>query len=109
MGDSGLSTLSFLDRQRVKVLEDQILDLVTIFDSLYDTLSRLQQQCRRHCAGDACPDCTCSNIIEELEEQMHDVQLNLKKVDLLHKRAQGTAQLVCYTKQWQNNNFLTRR
>ena len=88
------SAVKFLDRQRLKLLEDKILDLMTIFEGLYNTLSGLQQQCRSHCTQALCRDCTCFSIISELEEQMHDVQINLKKVDILHKRAQGTSQLV---------------
>lgn len=86
--------LNFIDRQRMQMIIDKVLDLVIIFESLYNTLSKLQSQCRLHCLGDRCRDCSCSNTIEELGEQMHEAQVNLKKVDILHKRAQGTAQLV---------------
>ncbi|KAE8443567.1 hypothetical protein EG329_001729 [Mollisiaceae sp. DMI_Dod_QoI] len=61
--------VNFVDRQRLKMIEDKVLDLVIIFES-------------------------CSSTIEELEEQMHEAQVNLKKADILHKRAQGTAQLL---------------
>jgi len=36
----------------------------------------------------------CSRTIEELGEQMDETQVNLKKVEILHRRAQGTAHLV---------------
>jgi len=32
--------------------------------------------------------------MEELEEQMNETQVNLKKVEVLHKKAQGTAHMV---------------
>lgn len=86
--------LNFIDRQRMQMIIDKVLDLVIIFESLYNTLSKLQRQCKLHCLGDRCKDCSCSSTIEELEEQMHEAQVNLKKVDILHKRAHGTAQLV---------------
>jgi hypothetical protein len=76
------------------MIEDKVLDLVIIFESLYNTLSKLQRQCQRHCMGNRCVDCICANTAEEIEEQMHEAQVNLKKADVLHKRAQGTAQLV---------------
>jgi hypothetical protein len=88
--------VNFVDRQRLKMIEDKVLDLVIIFESLYNTLSKLQRQCRNHCLGNDCVDCICPSIVEELEEQMHEAQVNLKKADILHKRAQGTAQLVCH-------------
>jgi hypothetical protein len=86
--------VNFIDRQRLKMIEDKVLDLVIIFESLYNTLSKLRRQCEVHCMGDACVGCACWSTIEELEEQMHEAQVNLKKADVLHKRAQGTAQLV---------------
>jgi hypothetical protein len=87
-------TISFVDRQKLKLIEDKILNLVIIFESLYGTLSKLKHQCKSHCLEKHCMDCTCSSTIDEFEEQMHEVQVNLKKADVLHKRAQGTAQLV---------------
>lgn len=74
--------------------EDKILDLVIIFESLYNTLSKLHLQCRNHCMGAKCVDCNCLAVLEDFEDQMHDVQLNLKKADVLYKRAQSTAKLV---------------
>jgi hypothetical protein len=87
--------VNFVDRQRLKMIEDKVLDLVIVFESLHNTLSKLIRQCQSHCLGKACADCSCIITIEELEEQVHEVQVNLKKADVLHKRAQGTAQLVC--------------
>ena len=75
--------------------EDKILDLVIIFESLHNTLSKLHMQCRNHCMGSDCKDCNCAMVLEEFEDQMHEVQLNLKKAEILYKRAQGTAKLVC--------------
>lgn len=76
------------------MIEDKVLDLIVIFESLYNTLSRLQRQCKTHCLDDLCADCMCPSIIEEFGEQMHEAQVNIKKAEILHKRAQGTAQLV---------------
>jgi hypothetical protein len=87
-------TINFVDRQKLKMLEDKILNLVIIFESLYSTLSKLKHQCKSHCLEKHCMDCICSSTIDEFEEQMHEAQVNLKKADVLHKRAQGTAQLV---------------
>jgi hypothetical protein len=83
-----------MDRQRLKKTEDKVLDLMIIFESLYNTISKLQQQCKLHCIPNQCRNCKCSNIIEEFEEQMADVQVNLRKVKVLYKRVRGTAHLV---------------
>ena len=85
---------TFLDRQRLQLMEDKILDLVVIFDSLLDTILRLKLQCQKHCRDDACVDCRCMAINDNFEQLEYDIQLNLKKIDTLYKRAQGTTQLV---------------
>ena len=97
--------INFIDRQRLKITEDKILDLVIIFESLYNTLSKLHIQCRNHCLGNNCKDCNCASTLDELGDQMHDVQLNLKKADILYKRAQSTAKLVRIEQRY-NKNFL---
>jgi hypothetical protein len=86
--------LNFLDRQRIKAVEDKILDLEIIFDSLFDTLSKLVRQSRRFCLGQHHEHCTCALIIEDFEEQMNVVRLNIKRTEILHKRVQGIAQIV---------------
>ena len=87
--------LSFLDRQRIKRTEDKILDREIIFDSLLDTLSKLRELWSRDCLCESPVDCTCSFLIMELEEQMSEVRLNMKRVQVLHKRVQSIAQIVC--------------
>lgn len=94
--------INFVDRQRLKMTEDKILDLVIIFESLYNTLSKLHLQCRNHCMGGDCIDCGCTAILKEFEDQMHDVQLNLKKADVLFKRAQSTAKLLSDLLEYEN-------
>jgi hypothetical protein len=92
--DSGIE---FLDRQRMRMIEDKILDLIVIFESLQDTLSQLQRHCRRQCRGPRlCENCKCTTTIEELKDQMRVTQFNLKRVEVVYKRAQSTTQLVCY-------------
>lgn len=88
--------INFVDRQRLKMMEDKVLDLMIIFESLYNTLSMLQTQCQKHCLDPGCQDCTCQSTIEELEEQKHEAQVNLSKVRILQKRAQATAHLVSW-------------
>lgn len=88
--------INFVDRQRLKMMEDKVLDLMIIFESLYNTLSMLQTQCQKHCLDSGCQDCTCQSTIEELEEQKHEAQVNLSKVRILQKRAQATAHLVSW-------------
>ncbi|PVH74785.1 hypothetical protein DL98DRAFT_19703 [Cadophora sp. DSE1049] len=86
--------INFIDRQRLKMIEDKILDLKIVFESLYNTVTKLQRQCQIHCQGSGCSQCVCDNIVEEFEEQRHEIQVNMKKADILYQRGQGTAQLL---------------
>ena len=90
--------VSFLDRQRLQLLEYRIIDLVVVFESMLDTLARLKLQCEKHHweGGPCLSDCSCAATSENFEELEHDVQLNLKRADTLHKRAQGTTQLASF-------------
>jgi len=86
--------LSFLDRQRTKRIEDKILDLQVMLDSLLDTLSKLRGQWARNCLCNSPADCACALLIEELEEQMSEARLQMKRAEILHKRVQGITQIV---------------
>ncbi|KAH7317939.1 hypothetical protein BKA65DRAFT_515468 [Rhexocercosporidium sp. MPI-PUGE-AT-0058] len=84
----------FLDRQRLKATEDKILDLKIVFDCLRNTVSHLIRQCQSNCLRMLCVDCRCLEMIEELEEQIGDIKMNIKRTEVLHTRAQATAQLI---------------
>ena len=88
------TTIRFLDRQRLTNLEDKVLDLITIFESLINTISSLKHQCQIHCRQEYCRDCRCASIIEELGVQMYDAEILLKKVEVLYKRSQAKARLL---------------
>jgi hypothetical protein len=87
-------TVNFIDRQKLKFIEDKILDLQIIFESLQNTVTKMQRQCKVHCMAEKCKRCTCSSIVEELEEQRYEIDVNFKKSETLLKRARGTAHLV---------------
>jgi hypothetical protein len=88
------------------MIEDKILDLVLVFESLQHTLSKIQRQCQFHCVPERCSSCTCSRIIDEFEEQIDEVQVNLKKAEVLHRRSQGTAHLVSISITFGTQNIL---
>jgi len=88
------TTIKFLDRQRLTHLEDKILDLITILESLFNTLSSLKRQCLIHCVQKDCENYRCDAIVEELGVQMHDAEILMKKVDVLYKRSQAKARLL---------------
>ena len=61
-------------------MEDKVLDMIIIVETVYNMLSKLQKQCQNHCLLGRCVNCTCSRTFEELEKHMHEVQVNFKKM-----------------------------
>lgn len=102
-GDEKLSPLvnfpiNFQDRQRLKVLEDRVLDLKIIFDSLLHTIECIKRQCskahKRDCEQCDSESCDFEGIGAEFEEQIQEVKVNQNKIETLQLRVQGTAGLV---------------
>ncbi|CAG8978317.1 hypothetical protein HYALB_00005903 [Hymenoscyphus albidus] len=98
--------VKFIDRQKLKKIEDQVLDLITVFESSQNTLLRLQRQYKIHCVPERCLECICSMVIEEFEEQICEIRENLKKVEVLHQRVQGTAHLLSDILDYENSQAL---
>lgn len=83
--------ITFEDRQILKVVEDQVLDLFTIFDSAVDTIQTISQEYQSTAPFvEWNPDCIASSLRDSLRE----VELYQKKAATLHKTVQGTASLV---------------
>jgi len=87
-------TPNFVDRQKMKMIENKVLDLLVILESLRNTLYMLKRRCENQCLGMECENCTCGRISEELEERILENQIDLRIAKVLLKRAQGMAQLV---------------
>ena len=79
------------------MIEDKILDLKIIFGSLSHTLSRLKKQCQVSCVEGLCVTrgCVCPNAVDDLDEQLQEIEVNMEQIEVLHRRAQATAQIVC--------------
>jgi hypothetical protein len=87
-------TPDFVDRQKMKMIENKILDVLVILESLRNTFSMLKHRCENQCLGTECKDCTCRRISEELEERILETQIDLRIAKVLLRRAEGMAQLV---------------
>ncbi|KAH7386569.1 hypothetical protein BKA64DRAFT_646116 [Cadophora sp. MPI-SDFR-AT-0126] len=99
---NGHLTMPFLDRQRLKMIEDKILDLKIIFDSLLNTIKRLRRQCEIGYLKGMPSEFLVHSIIDDLEEQMQEIELNVKRVEVLHLKAQATAQLISDALSYEN-------
>jgi hypothetical protein len=85
--------IKFDDRQSLKVIEDHLLDMIIIFESILDTIVVLLRQWEKIKKQDddhANPDTTTAH----LEEFSHEVRLYRKKVKVLYERVKGSSALV---------------
>jgi Mg2+ and Co2+ transporter CorA len=83
--------INFEDRQGLKVIEEKVLDLLTIFESTSDTITTLLREYEYMQSNTAMKR---DRVVSKLQDNLREVDLYAKKVDTLHKRVQGTASLV---------------
>jgi hypothetical protein len=99
VGEGKLSALidfeiNFEDRQLLKVVEDRVLDLFTIFDATADTITAVLQEYEllKSNTEERKPDW----ILSKLKHNLREVELYRKKVESLYKMVLVTASLVRY-------------
>jgi hypothetical protein len=92
-----------VERQRLKQIEDNILDLLIILDSTLDTINSLIEKYRYSATQEALgqrsgvvPD--GDPILLGLNEKRKDVLLYRSKVDNIRAKVQGTTKLVSTTR-----------
>lgn len=93
-----LQSLNIEERQVLKNIEDQIVDILLILDSTSDTISSVSEMYKQFC--DASP-AMSQDVNDEpdlisfsLHEKQRDVVHNRRKVETLLVKVQGTATLV---------------
>ncbi|KAL3421149.1 hypothetical protein PVAG01_07594 [Phlyctema vagabunda] len=85
--------INFADRQVLKVVEDRVLDLITIFESTADTISTiLERYGLIYNTSNNQP--WHDQVTINLKDNLREVELYRKKADTLHKMVQGTASLL---------------
>ena len=87
------------ERQKLKDLEDQIIDIMTVLESTKDNIECLIEkysQCRRDFGRgvDTSDDAGFDPIDFALREKRRDVVSNRKKVETLHIKIKSTIELV---------------
>ncbi|KAH8599933.1 hypothetical protein B0O99DRAFT_346235 [Bisporella sp. PMI_857] len=97
VGKGKLSTLidfdiNFEDRQILKVVEDKVLDLLTIFDASSDTVSTILQEYTLMQANTSVG--KRDVVLSRLTTSLREIELYRKKVKTLLKTVQGTASLL---------------
>jgi hypothetical protein len=87
--------ISFEDRQSLKVIEDCVLDLLVIFDSMADTLRELCYQWTGFNTEES-PQNANRNLHASLRDNVAEINLNRNKAKTLLKRLEGTTGLVSW-------------
>ena len=98
-GKGLIQVVEFEERQRLKQVEDKILDVKTVLDSTLDTVSSLIEKYTdlsrlevNHRGINA--ELERDSIVFGLQEKGREVVLTRKTVDVLHAKIQGTMKLV---------------
>ena len=89
--------INFVDRQRLKLLEDLVIDLQVIFESMMSYIKGIRNSCERYCkklcsAKDS--ECDCIQVMDQLDLHIAEVELHIARAKILRDRAGATAQLV---------------
>ncbi|KAI9801453.1 MAG: hypothetical protein M1833_002685 [Piccolia ochrophora] len=87
LGTSIDLNIDFADRQRLKQLDDRVVDILVMHDATLDTVSNLLGQC-----SDL--DCGSSAFTQALSEQLRELELNKHKAEALYKKLEATARLL---------------
>lgn len=93
-----LITVQVEERQCLKDLEDQILDVILVLDSTNDTIVYLAENYRRFrqdpCEWEEPHDGGYDAIDFAFQEKLRDVSSSKKKVQTLHAKLKSTIDLV---------------
>ena len=100
--DDPTQTIDVEERQKLKDLEDQIIDITSVLESIKDTIVSLLEkynQCRRDFGRgvDMSDDAGFDPIDFALWEKQRDVDSNRKKVETLRIKIKSTIELVSRT------------
>jgi hypothetical protein len=89
--------INFADRQELKNLEDEALDLQVILSTMLKTITRIRDHCKK-----SCQDLPMTKmeqqyldlIIEEFDEYIREAETCLERCKILQRKANSTIQLV---------------
>ena len=89
--------LNFEDRQELKIVEDQVLDLEVILPSILDSIAGIQEQCNLFLSGIGMKEEEQDEtraVIQEFNEYIRETKRHIDRAKVLKERAKSTAELV---------------
>ncbi|KAL1985619.1 hypothetical protein VTN96DRAFT_7599 [Rasamsonia emersonii] len=100
--------VSFVDRQKLKQLEDYITDLQVILDTMVHTATGIRTQCLKWCSRNCTgrERCCCESFLEEFNRFVNEAQMHLSRAQVLHEKVQSTAKLLSNLLDYEEANAL---
>ena len=94
-----MQLLDITERQELKDVQDQVIDILVVLDSTSDTIESMIEKYKQFNQDCDDPQGNSSDIEFDaiqsaLQEKQREVFLNRKKVETLHTKVQGTISLV---------------
>lgn len=89
--------INFADRQELKNLEDEVLDLQVILSTMQKTIARIQNHCKKSCLSlkkTKSEEMQLEMIIDEFDEYIVEAEALLDRSKVLQRKSQSTSQLV---------------
>lgn len=87
--------IDFIDRQKLKQLEDEVTELGIILSTMQNTVLRMSEYVRKISPDEYTTDRSIVNaIIEELEENAKDADMNQRRGEALKMRVKSATKLV---------------
>ncbi|KAL1970711.1 hypothetical protein VTN77DRAFT_4355 [Rasamsonia byssochlamydoides] len=100
--------VSFVDRQKLKQLEDYTADLKVILQTMVHTVTGIHEQCLKWCSRNCRgrKGCCCESFIEEFDSYVKEAQMHFSRAQVLHERVQSTARLLSNLLDYEEANAL---
>ena len=91
--------INFDDRQELKLVEDQVLDLQVILPGILDAVAGVKKACERFLSTSSshlpeAEKCEIEEIVDELEEYCKEAKILTERAKILTARAMSGARMV---------------
>ncbi|PSN67760.1 hypothetical protein BS50DRAFT_633450 [Corynespora cassiicola Philippines] len=97
--------ITFKDRQKLRILEDKVLDLMIVWNSTIDTITSLSDSWKKM-KNSSADSISCDPISDGLHDCQQEVRLYQQKTESLLMKVQGTSSLLDSLLEYENGTSL---
>jgi hypothetical protein len=88
-------SIDIVDRQKLKLVDDSVIELQVILSTMLTTIIRIRKECRHSCKRyHSKRVCDCKPIIEEFNEYFQEVKMYIERAKSLRESVISTIKLV---------------